>query len=132
VLRWLLIVFTMAGLGISGVHCADDLVAVPATALNPGVDLSQFADVHPVAVEIAAPYVDQDGGDLTARGHDPGDTADDCLVATATATTPSASGATSVHLPTAVRTPPRVDPQPGRQPRLLPAATLAQMGVSRT
>ncbi|MDT4991676.1 MAG: hypothetical protein QOH97_1568 [Actinoplanes sp.] len=66
-LRWLLIVFTMAGLGISGVHCADDLVAVPATALNPGVDLSQFADVHPVAVEIAAPHVDQDGGDLTAR-----------------------------------------------------------------
>jgi len=133
-LRWLLIVFTMAGLGVwAGAHCADDMAAAPTTALNSGVDMPQFAGVHAVVVDIAAQRAEHDDGDLTARDHGPGDTADDCLVVTATAAPPAASGATSVYLPTAVRTPPRVEPQPRRQqPRLLPAVTLAQIGVSRT
>ena len=132
-MRGLLIVFAMAGLGVwAGAHCADDLAATPATALNTGVDMPQFAGVHAGAVEIAAPRADHDDGDLTARDHGPGDAADDCPVATATAAPPGADGATSVHLPTAVRTAPRVEPQPRRQQsRLLPAVTLVQIGVSR-
>ena len=132
-LRWLLVVLTLAGLGIwQGGHCADDMsvertgssVDVSAAGSNTAVDgpvtaLSAAAEHSPVGVH--AP----------ARQGDPDTTADECHALPATtAGTAAAAGLTPAGpgIRTLAATP---RPRPVEH-RLLPAVLLTQLGVSRT
>jgi hypothetical protein len=130
-LRWLLVVLTLAGLGIlQGGHCADDM-SVDLTAS--AAPISAAVEMRDTAAVAASPgAAEHQHGDMRTQTerNSFGSTADDCHVLPATvAGTAAAAG---LSMPTAVRTV-VAGPRPGPfKQHLLLAMTLAHLGVSRT
>ena len=135
-LRWLLVVLTLAGLGIwQGGHCADDMsVELTATSAHAvaGVNTGNTA-VDGLALASSA-IAEQAHRDVPPPARQGGSdtTADECRVlpATTTAGTTAAGGLTPAG-PGFRTLAPAPRPQPVKQ-RLLPAVALVALGVSRT
>jgi hypothetical protein len=135
-LRWLLVVATLAGLSIwQGGHCADDMAVDPragAVASAVGFHAGDTASDAPgVAASRTATEHRHPDAFVSTSPQAPGTTAHACLTlpATVAATTTAAA---AVSLPDGARTTPDTPPLRPLQRRPQPDIVLAHIGVSRT
>ena len=132
VLRWLLAVLTLVGMGVLQTgHCLTGTSTATAASIAP------VTGKAPAVLAYGTTAVTDrvgHGHHHTVDGAQPGhsDTAaDDCHLTSAPATT-ATTGTVAVHAPTAVRTTPVVFRPPVPTPRLHSAVALIQICVSRT
>ncbi|MEV4705427.1 hypothetical protein [Actinoplanes sp. NPDC049316] len=127
-LRWLLVVATLAGLGIwQGGHCADDMSPEPAGRRTVAAT-AVIGDT--AAPQIAAAADRHDERQSPSRHDQPGTTADPCQDLTAAVA--CAAFTAALPQPDGIRTAIAAPRGPAVKQRPISAVILAHIGVSRT
>jgi hypothetical protein len=133
VLRWLLVMTALAGLGLwQGAHCRDAVTAGPGTtALVTAGPVTTVADTATAGHRHHPPNAGTARPGATHRGDGPVAELDACDVAPVTAI--GAVGGPRLSLPNGVRTTSSTErAKTTTRTRLVPAVALATIGVCRT